>query len=210
MKTTQSQRHHEAFSLTEVLVIIAVLALLAGLLLPAQTHSKSKAIRINCINNLKQVGMAFRMWSDDHGLYPMQYRTNSFDGPSFATQQKMYVYFQTMSNELSTPKIICCPGDDRLPATNFASLSNTNISYFLGMDADETMPQMFLAGDRNLTTNSAPVPSGLALIKSADTIGWTQKNHQGQGNVALADGSVQGERQVPGQPGTNVMRLAIP
>jgi len=210
VKTAHTHSRHQAFTFVELFVVIAVLALLAVLFLPSLSKCSCKAIRINCSNNLKQDGLAFRMWSDDNGVYPMKYRTNNFDGPSFATLQKMYVYFQTMSNELSTPKILVCPGDDRLPATNFASLSNTNVSYFLGMDVDETMPQMFLAGDRNLTTNGAPVPGGLSLIKFADTIGWTQKFHQGLGNVGLADGSVQGMRQVPGQPGTNVMRLAIP
>jgi prepilin-type processing-associated H-X9-DG protein len=215
MLITYSRISNRAFYLAELLVIIAIVAILAGLLLPALAKAKSKAVRINCVNNLKQDGLAFRMWGDDHGAYPMRYQTNNFDGPAYAIQQKIYVYYQAMSNELNTPKILACPGDDRSPAINFNVLSNTNLSYFVGLDADETMPQMFLAGDRNLTINGVPASAGLVNIKSTDTIGWTSQMHQGQGNVALADGSVQGYTSTgllrgAGQTGTNVMRLAIP
>ena len=216
METYRSRSGHYAFSLTELLFVIAGVAMMAALIiLPALAKAKSKDTRMNCINNLKQTGLAFRMWSDDHVVYPMKYRTNNFDGPTYAIQQKMFVYFQTMSNELSTPKILVCPSDDRNPALNFDVMSNTNISYFVGLDADETMPQILLAGDRKLTINGIPASTGLVVIKSTDTIGWDQTTHRGQGNVALADGSVAGYTQVGFQQalrhtGSNANRLAVP
>ena len=102
--------------------------------------------------------------------------------------------FQVMSNELNTPIILVCPADrSRTNAPAFGrNLNNWELSYFVGLDADETQPQMILAGDSDLEINSNQVPSGIFALGTNQPVGWSAKRHKFQGNVALSDGSVQG------------------
>jgi prepilin-type N-terminal cleavage/methylation domain-containing protein len=180
-----------AFTLIELMVVVACVALLALMYLPATTGPKEKAMRSRCVNNLKQMGLSFRTWEGDHDdKYPMLALTNADGTRTLLSASNIFRCFQLMSNQLNNPQILVCPSDDRLPADNFAALDNLNLSYFVGVDADETFPAMFLAGDRNLT-NGTKVQNGVLELTTNQPAGFTKDLHNGFGNILLSDGSVQ-------------------
>jgi prepilin-type processing-associated H-X9-DG protein len=148
-----------------------------------------------CVNNLKQVGLAYYVWADDHnGKFPMQVSvTNGGTMELTADGKNPWLNFLVMSNYLSTPKNLWCPSDkDRVVATNFATgFSAQNISYFVGLDAGTDRPQMFLSGDDNFAIGGVPVKTGLLEFSTNAPIAWTAERHVNAGNIGLADGSVQ-------------------
>jgi len=188
-----------AFTLVELLTVIAIIAILAALLLPVLDKSELQGKRAWCINDLTQIGLAFHSFANDHGgKFPMAVSTNEggsleyvesgFDsGPVFYTA---FYHFLVLSNELVFPRILFCPTDLRVAATNFPSFQNENLSYFVGVNSTFDKPESVLAGDRNLATNAWSQPTILGY-SPASSLSWTWEMHQHQGDVLFADGHVE-------------------
>jgi competence protein ComGC len=231
MKPRFSNQQTTALTRVEMMVVIATLAVLFVLLLPALVPVHNGRQRIYCINDLKQIGIAFRLWEGDHAdKYPMQVSVTNGGVMELIATGNVAACFQVMSNELYTPRILLCPKDTRrVLASNWSTLSNSNISYFVGLDVtNETNPQMFLSGDDSFTIGGVPEKSGLLELSTNTSIAWSSGRHiaynvhfwtparyKFAGNIGLADGSVQqlttdGLRQALQQTGVATNRLAIP
>ena len=195
MKPRFAGHQNRAFTLIELLVVITVLVvLLMWIGIGPSQSSKRKAQRIACISNLKEMGMAFRLWEGDHSdKYPMSVLVTNSGAMEWAAAGKAHVWWQTMSNQLVSPGVLWCPADAKAaPASSFATgFGDANISYFISLDADETYPQMIMAGDDNLLANGKPVQPGILNLWTNTTLAWANDRHRGVGNLGMADGSAQ-------------------
>ena len=184
-------KKQSAFTLIELLVVIAIIAILAAMLLPALSAAKKKAQKISCVNNLKQVGLGFRIWSgDNNDRYPQAVTAANGGASDYVTSSgtastklNPNMVFMVMSNELSTPKVCYCPSDtyhSSVPTNfniSFAGGSITaaqsavgNASYFVNGNGSDVDPQMILSGDMNIGTSGATganLPATYGFVQTA-------------------------------------------
>src|SRR3954470_9420315 len=187
-KTTKTSRARKAFTRTELMVVLVMMSFFAALFVRAQSNPAEQTVpRVACLNNLRQLGLAFRLWSIDHkDKYPMRVAIAEAGSREAVEREEPWLHFAVLSNELANPRVLVCPADNRPAATNF-NLTITNLSYFAGLDADGTFPQMLLTGDRNIT-NGFTHGNVIELV-DAPPAGWDEMIHNVSGNIGLADGS---------------------
>ncbi len=163
-------RRRAAFTRIELVVVIFILAILFWDIesMTATTGAKRRAQRISCINNLKQIGTAYRLWADDHGGRAPASQSMSNGGWSeFLANPgqgaNCWTNYAILADHLGlSPKLVICPSDDRIAAREFGCYAkannlrtdcfqnNSNLSYFVGVSADTKWPRSLLSGDRNL------------------------------------------------------------
>ena len=205
MKSPLSHRGAGAFTLVEMLTVIAIIGILAALLLPALEQAKARAKRIQCVGNLREIGLATHLFANDHGgKFPTQVSTKDGGSLEFVTAGYQifspqhfyfsYRHFLPLADSLATPKLLACPADlERWPATNFTRFDNWNLSYAIGLVVDPINPMAVLAADRNLPGSPfyAPNPTfGYMPIVDRPPY-WPPTLHSRKGDILFADGHVE-------------------
>ena len=236
MKILFSKQGSHALTQFEVLVcvIIVITLFLLMMVLPyflaIHAESRRRAQSINCVNNLKQLSVASRIWETDTANEFISTSTSSVAG--LTPGQNAWVNFISVSNLPASSKFLHCPADTE---TQAISTPDIKISYFLNLDKRKAWPQKVLFGDGNLTAGNKvvgltrpvdsmgvpgdadiPLKSGVWEFSTNMPLSWTVDRHgYFFGNVAFGDGHVAQTfgysfDQALQQAGLVTNRLAIP
>jgi len=132
-----------AFTLIELLVVIAIIAILAAMLLPALAKAKGKALRAQCLNNNKQIGLSALIYlSDNNDAYPYGNRCR---GPGTGDRSVVdpYTWPQQFLAQMggfkgtNQPGVYLCPSERRDPAANWVFQVHFQCNRHLLTDTDD-------------------------------------------------------------------------
>jgi len=185
---TLAAARQRAFTLIELLVVIAIIAILAAMLLPGLARAKATAMRIGCTNNLRELGIASRLYADDsQGTFPP--RSSSVRWP--------YKFYDSYGHNL---KLLLCPTDLQLnPNPASGSVSNNPADpaprsyiingfndYFLDLLGSATFTSQYLAGTwpNGVKDTAILHPSDTVILgeKRSTATDYYMDNLDGQGD----------------------------
>jgi hypothetical protein len=202
--------YNRAFTRFELLAIILALFAIASVCIPLLANNSFQSNQIACLNNLRQIGIAFQAWGNDHDdRRPWFVFTNEGGSRLHPLRDNAFIHFSFLSNHLSSPAVLIDPGEtsrNKRLATrwDFSSqggflnpgFQNNALSYMLGVHTTLGEANEILLADRHVHFDGFGGCSyGFAQVGNLGSgpyfRGWTNGPHGVAGNLLLNDGRVE-------------------
>lgn len=198
------------FTRIELMALTAAVSVLVALALPLVASTSTSAARISCFNNLRQLGTAELLFSNNHNERP-PWLTPVEEGGTLPATSKYAAPWTEMivlSNDLASPRVLACPSDSSSQVASHwggtaGGLANSGlranaVSYFLSFHGQIEQGHTLVSGDRDFTPSAYPPLAcsrrvlNTAMLRQGDpSIGWTNAVHRNSGHLLFMDGTVE-------------------
>ncbi|OQA84711.1 MAG: hypothetical protein BWY31_02283 [Lentisphaerae bacterium ADurb.Bin242] len=183
--------NRKSFTMVELLVVIAVITILAGMLLPALAKARSTAIRIKCIGNLKQLGLVFNHYADVYNEWlPARWVSENYSGNHHGTYGYSWidllsysglVKYENFSVRINPKNILSCPAASKgTGSTNFGLNTTLRIQY---MNASAQSRGVWKGADDFLKRHTVRNPSSVAMIGDCNETTYQIDASQAQDDI---------------------------
>ncbi len=197
-------RRFYKFTLVELLVVVAVIAILTGLLLPALNKGRERARSASCFGNLKQAGTALQMYamdSNDYVPYAQSWKNLSLTEPNGTISSRRPTFVERLSPYYRKLKVVqCVSGSSELESLGNNWHTNYTANWRFGCSSSAEISPVRTLGKCKQPTIAAILLDGQNKTRYTMAFGGSfsrpDNRHSGRWNILLADGHVQFSRQL--------------